>query len=162
MIGSHQAGDDPRQANIDLMNRYAHALDVRDWEMFASLFTEDAEFRARQYLEDAVPGEDFLVQSGRETIVSSIRTIWDGLSATHHMLSNYVVELSGDGQSAETSCYLRAHHVGNRERSHLFEESLGRFDFGTVFQDGAWRIREMHENIFIILGTEEAFAPPPP
>ena len=152
---------DARQANIDLMNRYAHALDVRDWDLFASLFTEDAKFHARQYLENAVPGEDFLVQSGRDTIVSSIRTIWEGLSATHHMLSNYVVELAQDAQSAETSCYLRAHHVGNRERSYLFEESLGRFDFKTVLEDGRWKISRMDENIFIMLGTEEAFAPRP-
>ncbi|MCB2059642.1 MAG: nuclear transport factor 2 family protein [Novosphingobium sp.] len=159
MTGERQTADDPRQANIDLMNRYAHALDMRDWDLLASLFTEDAEFYARQYLENAVPGEDFLAQQGRETIVSSIRAIWDGLSATHHMLSNYVVELAKDDRSADTSCYLRAHHVGNRERSHLFEESLGRFDFRTVLEDGRWKICRMEENIFIMLGTEEAFAP---
>ena len=159
MTGQEQDAGSARQANIDLMNRYAHALDTRDWPLFEALFTEDAEFRARQYLENAVPGEDFLQQLGRETIVSAIRTIWDGLSATHHMLSNYVVELADDGRSARCSCYLRAHHVGNRERSHLFEESLGRFDFETVMEGGAWKIRRMDENIYVILGTEEAFAP---
>lgn len=152
---------DPRQSNIDLMNRYAHALDVRDWTMFSALFTEDAEFRARQHLENAVPGEDFLSLAGRDAIVSSIRTIWDGLSATHHMLSNHVVELAADRRSASTSCYLRAHHAGNRERSHLFEESLGRFDFQTVIEGGEWKISRMDENIFVVLGTADAFAPAP-
>ena len=28
-----------QQAHIDLMNQYAHALDVRDWSLLASLFT---------------------------------------------------------------------------------------------------------------------------
>lgn len=157
--GAAGQAPEPRQANIDLMNAYAHALDTRDWELFAALFTEDAAFHARQYGENAVPGEDFLVQQGRETIVSSIRAIWDGLSATHHMLSNHLVRLAPDRRTARCSCYLRAHHVGNRERAHLFEESLGRFDFETVMEGNAWKIRRLDENIFVILGTEAAFAP---
>ena len=153
---------DSRAANIDLMNRYAHALDVRDWALFASLFTADAVFTAQQYGENAVPGEDFMALAGRDAIVGSIRTIWDGLSATHHMLANHMVELAPDGLSARASCYLRAHHVGNRERAHLFEESLGRFDFDTVCEGGAWKIAAMKENIFIILGTQDAFPPAEP
>ncbi|MCB2077815.1 MAG: nuclear transport factor 2 family protein [Novosphingobium sp.] len=148
------------QANVDLMNKYAHALDVRDWALLETLFTADARFLARQYEDNAIPGEPFLEQNGRDVIVPSLRKIWDGLSATHHTLSNYVVEAAVDGKSARSSCYLRAHHVGNRERAHLFEESLGRFDFETVIEDGAWKIRHMEENIFVILGTADAFAPP--
>lgn len=151
---------DSREANIDLMNNYAHALDTRDWDLLASLFTADAQFVARQYLENSVPGPDFQTTDGCDTIVGFIRKTWDGLSATHHMLSNYVVKLAADGNSAKASCYLRAHHVGNRERSHLFEESLGRFDFHTVHEGGNWKILKMEENIFIMLDTAEAFAPP--
>src|SRR5678815_4486477 len=115
MSGNHH------QAHIDLMNNYAHALDARDWGLFASLFTPDAQFLARQYLENSVPGPDFAKVDGRDGIVAMILKTWSGLSATHHMLSNYVVTPSGDGRTARASCYLRAHHVGNRERSHLFE-----------------------------------------
>ena len=56
---------------------------------------------------------------------------------------------------------MRAHHVGNRERSHLFEESLGRFDFETVKHGGQWKIRRMEENIMVMLGTADAFPPAP-
>lgn len=146
------------QAHIDLMNDFAHALDMRDWELLSSLYADDAEFYARQYLENSVPGEDFMKLEGREAIVSVLREIWDGLSATHHMLSNYRVKRGADGRTASASCLLRAYHVGNRERSHLFEESLGRFDFVTELQGGSWKIRRQDENIFIMLGTENAFA----
>jgi hypothetical protein len=152
------ASADSRQANIDLMNSYAHALDTRDWALFASLFSADVRFHARQYLENAVPGPDFQTTEGRDTLVAFIRKTWDGLANTHHMLSNYVVNLAADGNSAKSSCYLRAHHVGNRERAHLFEESLGRFDFETVRNGETWQIAKMEENIFIMLGTAEAFA----
>jgi hypothetical protein len=151
---------DPRQANIDLMNRYAHALDTRDWDLFASLFTPDARFHARQYRDYSVPGEDFMVLEGRDAIVGSLQAIWRGLSATHHMLANHMVELAPDARNARASCYLRAHHVGDKERAHLFEESLGRFDFETVLEDGTWKIARMDENIFVVLGTPDAFPPP--
>ena len=149
-----------QQDHIDLMNRYAHALDVRDWDLLASLFTEDAGFRARVILEGGVADADNTVVDGRDALVATLRTIWDGLSATHHMLSNHVVEPAADGASARASCYLRAHHVGNRERSHLFEESLGRFDFDTVRTPDGWKIRHMEESLFVMLGTAEAFASP--
>jgi hypothetical protein len=149
-----------QQDHIDLMNRYAHALDMRDWDLLASLFTEDCTFRARE-ISEGVAEPDNTAMDGRAALVGTLRAIWDGLSATHHMLSNYVVEPGADGRTARASCYLRAHHVGNRERAHLFEESLGRFDFETVREAGDWKIRTMAENLFVILGTAEAFAPPP-
>jgi len=150
-----------QQDHIDLMNRYAHALDLRDWDLLASLFTEDAGFRARVILEGGVPDADNTAVDGRDALVATLRAIWDGLSATHHMLSNYAVEAAADGTTAKAPCYLRAHHVGNRERGHLFEESLGRFDFETVREEDGWKIRWMEENLFVMLGTAEAFAPPP-
>ncbi|MDG2002247.1 MAG: nuclear transport factor 2 family protein [Novosphingobium sp.] len=158
MTGTHAI--DGMQANIDLMNAYAHALDTRDWTLFASLFTEDTEFAARQYEENSVPGPDFMKVKGCAKLTATLQATWDGLSATHHMLSNYVVKLAEDGASAQASCYMRAHHVGNRERSHLFEESLGRFDLKTVLQDGSWKVARMEENIFVMLGTADAFANP--
>jgi hypothetical protein len=162
MIASHEglARFEVQQAHIDLMNRYAHALDVRDWDLLASLFTVDASFRARA-LHEGVPQPDNTRMDGREMIVTTLAAIWEGLSATHHMLSNYMVEPTADGLTARASCYLRAHHVGNRERAHLFEESLGRFDFVTVCESNQWKIRRIEENLFVILGTADAFAPPP-
>jgi uncharacterized protein (TIGR02246 family) len=152
---------DPRQANVDLMNCYAHALDTRDWDLLASVFTEDAQFYAREWGENAQAGEFTIHMDGRPGILGSLQYIWSGLSRTHHLLSNYVVEPAPDLRSAKASCYMRAHHVGNRERSHLFEESLGRFDMETVREHGQWRIRRMEENIMVMLGTAEAFPPPP-
>lgn len=157
---THPEQQAPRIAIVDLMNRYAHALDTRDWGLLEDCFAEDAKFRARKYLENAVPDADFLTIAGRETLLATLRRIWQGLSATHHMLGNYTVTLAEDGHSAQGSCYMRAHHVGNADRAHLFEESLGRFDFDFVRTGDGWKIREMHENIFIVLGTPDAFAGP--
>jgi hypothetical protein len=153
--------EDARQAHIDLMNRYAHALDVCDWDLLKGLFTEDCSLRARVLVDRKAPASDDTVMDGRDALIGGLKHIFAGLSATHHLLGNYVVTPGGDGTSAKASCYMRAYHQGAGERAHLFEESLGRFDFETVFQDGAWRIRRMEETIMVMLGTVEAFPPPP-
>lgn len=150
---------DIRQAHIDLMNDYAQALDMRDWGLLRSLFTDDAQFSALHHLENSVPDEPFMETEGGDAFVGFIRSAWDGLSATHHFLSNHVVTPGADGTTAEGSCYVRAHHVGNRERADLFEESLARFDFRTVLEDGRWKLRWFRECMFIMLGTADAFPP---
>jgi hypothetical protein len=150
---------DVRQAHIDLMNRYAHALDVCDWALLESLFTEDCSLRARVLVDRKAPARDDTVMEGREALIGGLKHIFAGLSATHHMLGNYVVEPASDGASARASCYMRAYHQGAGERAHLFEESLGRFDFETVPAAGAWKIRRMEETIMVMLGTVDAFPP---
>ena len=146
---------DARQANINLMNRYAHAMDTRDWRAFAALFTDDAVFTAQQGLAKDVPSAQVMTVVGRDALVSQLTAIIESLSATHHMLSNYVVE--ADAASAKCSCYFRAYHAGAGERARLFEESLGRFDLLTVRLGAEWKIRRMEEYIMIMLGTPDAF-----
>jgi 3-phenylpropionate/cinnamic acid dioxygenase small subunit len=148
-----------RQAHIDLLNRYAHALDGRNWEALADLFTQDASFSFARSLGFGAGETDEALIEGREQLVGMIRGSIESLSATHHLLSNHVVDV--DGSSATASCYFRAYHAGKDERAHLFEESLGRFDVATVRLPSGWKIRRMHENIMIMLGTADAFGVSP-
>lgn len=150
-----------RQSHIDLLNRYAHALDTRDWPALAALFTDDAIFAARRSLGFGAGEADAFSIEGREKLVQTIAAIISSLSATHHMLSNYVVDIDPGGSAATASCYLRAYHAGAGERAHLFEESLGRFDLKTVRLGSGWKIRRMDETIMIMLGTPEAFGTTP-
>jgi 3-phenylpropionate/cinnamic acid dioxygenase small subunit len=150
-----------RQAHIDLLNRYAHALDTRDWSALAALFADDAIFAARRLLGIGAGEADAFSIEGRDKLVETIAAIISSLSATHHMLSNYVVDIDPGGTKATASCYLRAYHAGAGERAHLFEESLGRFDLKTVRLGSGWKIRRMDENIMIMLGTPEVFGTTP-
>jgi hypothetical protein len=148
---------DVRLAHIDLLNRYADALDTRDWPALKELYTEDAVFSARRLLGVGGPEADAFAIEGRDKLVATIGAIIDTLSGTHHFLSNYVVDVEAGGAAATVSCYLRAYHAGAGPRAHLFEESLGRFDLKTVRIGAAWKIREMQETVMIMLGTPEAF-----
>ena len=147
---------DPRLDHMELLNRYCHALDFRDWDLLRSLFTEDAIFSARM-VNRGVPGPDDAYIEGRDALVDNLIGIWEHLASTHHMVSNHVIEVAPDGRSAKGSCYLRAYHAGWGDKSHLFEESLGRFDFETVREGGSWRIRRWDEKIFVMLGSRQVF-----
>jgi 3-phenylpropionate/cinnamic acid dioxygenase small subunit len=159
MPGSIEEGAVVRQAHIDVFNRYAHALDGRDWQGLADLFTQDAVFSFARSLGFGAGETDKATIEGRDQLVAMIRGSIESLTATHHLLSNHVVD--ADGESAEASCYFRAYHAGKDERAHLFEESLGRFDIATVRVGSDWKIRRMHESIMIMLGTADAFGHSP-
>lgn len=146
-----------RLAHLDVLNRYCHALDTRDWALLTSLFTEDVVFEARMLTQDGSPDPSAVRIEGAAALIGALTTIWNNLSATHHMISNHVMDIAADGRTVSGSCYIRAYHLGRGDKSHLFEESLGRFDFQTVLIGSEWKIRCWNENIMIMLGTREVF-----
>jgi hypothetical protein len=150
-----------RQAQIDLLNRYAHSMDSRNWPALGALFTDDGVFAARRVLASGGEATEPLSLHGPNKVVKFISTMMDTMRATHYMLSNYVVDLDPSGTSAAVSCYFRAYHIGKDERAHLFEESLGRFDLTTVRLGSQWKIKWMQESNMISLGTEEAWGAKP-
>ena len=159
MSDTFDADTGAHQAHIDLFNRYAHALDGRAWTALAELFTEDASFSFARSLGFGAGDAEQASFTGCDQLIAMIRGAIESLSATHHFLSNHVVDVDGD--TAEASCYFRAYHAGKGERAHLFEESLGRFDINTVRVGADWKIRRMHEAIMIMLGSADAFGETP-
>ena len=147
--------DHAYRANIDLYGHYARAIDARDWPKLSGLFTDDATFGFTQ--SPASPDADVTYVEGREAVIDMIRSFISVLSASHHLTSSYLVEISDDGDSACSSAYFRAYHAGKDERAHLFQESLGRFDLETVRLGSQWKIRRMLEIMMLDLGTHDAF-----
>lgn len=88
-----------RQEIVDVLYRYATALDSRDWELLASCFTEDA---VADFLE--LGG----VNEGVSAIVELASGVLSGLDSSQHLIGNPEVEVDGD--RASSSCYLQAQH----------------------------------------------------
>jgi hypothetical protein len=151
------SSDSPRDANIDLLSRYALAVHKRDWAAMAELFTPDAAFTARRTLGFG-GGEEvaFSAETPAKIVEATAQPI-EGLGESHVIITNHVVDPAPDNASAAVSCYFRAYHAGKGERAHLFEESLGRFELETVRVGSAWKIRRMDEIVMIMLGTAEVF-----
>lgn len=146
-----------RETQINLLNHFCLALDNCDWDLLANLFTDDAVFTVRRLQDRRKVTEDPISCLGREELVKLIVPVIESLAATHHMVSNFIVDLADDRRSARASCHFRAYHAGAGERAHLFEESLGLFSIETVAIDDGWRIKRMDETIMIVLGSPEAF-----
>ncbi|MFI9560225.1 nuclear transport factor 2 family protein [Nonomuraea endophytica] len=128
-----------------MFNRYADALDHRDWNLLEGLFTEDVTtdwFGAYQV-------------SGRAEVIAYISELIGRTARTHHLLGNYTADIHGD--TAEASVRVRAYHVGDGERAHLFEESLAGFEASVVRTAEGWRFSRFDERLYVMLGTQEVF-----
>jgi 3-phenylpropionate/cinnamic acid dioxygenase small subunit len=115
-----------------LVNRYAQAVDGKDWAMYASCFTADAEI-------------DYSSAGGARGGVAEstawLATVLAPLSVSQHFITNQVIEVTGD----EATC--RAYFfgvVGNQSAAGssliwvggIYEDRLRRTEAG-------WRIAEM-------------------
>jgi 3-phenylpropionate/cinnamic acid dioxygenase small subunit len=115
-----------------LVNRYAQAVDGKDWAMYSSCFTADAEI-------------DYSSAGGARGGVAEstawLATVLAPLSVSQHFITNQVIEVTGD----EATC--RAYFfgvVGNQSAAGssliwvggIYEDRLRRTEAG-------WRIAEM-------------------
>jgi len=114
-----------RLALRELADRYARAVDRRDWELAGRLFTRDCVLVG--------PGYELV---GRDAILAGLRKI-DRFSATQHSVHNQLVETSDDLATGETYC--TAHHLYERDGVRR------KLSWGIRYQDrclreaGSWR-----------------------
>ena len=87
-----------RQAVVDLLLRYATAIDTHDWDLLDTIFLPDADC-------------DYSQAGGFRGPYPEIRAWLAEVLApmqTQHMLTNHVIEVDGDAATAST--YLQAEH----------------------------------------------------
>jgi hypothetical protein len=85
-----------RMEIADLMVRYAHAVDTRDWTLFRELFTGDATV-------------DYGAFGGPKGSVEEVVTFLDSVlplfTATQHLVANCAIALDGDRATVRTMCH---------------------------------------------------------
>jgi ketosteroid isomerase-like protein len=87
-----------RQAVSDLLVRYVHALDNRDWAVVEQCFTADAVF--------IHPGGRV---EGAAAIVSRAQAALEPLDGSQHLLGS--VSVTVDGDAAQATSYFHAQHI---------------------------------------------------
>jgi hypothetical protein len=96
-------GEDPRPHDraliVDVLSRYAIAVDGRDADLLATCFATGA---TASY----GPGHELV---GREAIVGFIVRTLASFRRTQHLIGTHVFELAGD--TAATTTYVQAAHV---------------------------------------------------
>jgi SnoaL-like protein len=124
-------GDEPwrevadRLEITELLSRYAHAIDAMDWDLLATVFTEDvvADFSSvGQYVEmDATI-------NGFEPLVAWYEVALAPFQGVMHFMTNHLIDLDGD--RARTRSYM---HVLNMSMGGVYHADCVRTPAG-------WRI----------------------
>lgn len=91
-----------------LVDRYASAVDARDADAFADLFTPEAVLAV--YERD---GDDPVVEYRGHAALREVMNLLRSYSATFHLMANHVCEIGPSGATGETYCM--AHHLTEAE-----------------------------------------------
>jgi hypothetical protein len=144
-LGSVTPAED-RTAVIETLDRYAVALDTRDWELLDRVFTRDATADFGQAR-----------CKSREEIRKLVSRMLGGCGPTQHMLGVYRIEIAGD--EATSTCAIRAHHAGRGAESQLEYECFGEYRDRLVRTPDGWRIRERAMRVTHETGTRAILKP---
>ena len=137
---------DDRFAVIETLDRYAVALDTRDWPLLDRVFTADATGDFGGYR-----------CASRDDIRALIQRMLGGCGPTQHMLGVYRIAITGD--EAKSTCAIRAHHVGLGAEAELQYECFGEYRDELVRTPEGWRIRQRAMRVTHETGTRAILKP---
>jgi 3-phenylpropionate/cinnamic acid dioxygenase small subunit len=119
----------------ELLVKYAHAVDTRDWDAFEQVFTPDATI-------------DYTEMGGSRGNVAETRAFLEmampNFAGFQHMISNTVLEIDGDTAKARTICHNPMVIDKGDGETHVFFCGLWYRDVLKRTPDG-WRIHDRHE-----------------
>ncbi len=75
-----------RQGIVDVLVRYARAIDTRDWELFRTCFTDDV----------TADYGDIGSWQGVEELTTFMVSAHAGMGPTQHCLTNFMIDVEGD------------------------------------------------------------------
>lgn len=133
--------------------RYAAAVDRCDEELFVRCFTRNARLRAYQAGSDT-PFADLV---GHDQLASIPAAMRGQYRATTHMMTNHLVEITGDGATGEVLCMAR--HRSKDEAASLnvvirYHDRYARSETGWLIAEREIRFQwnERHEVADALLG----------
>lgn len=120
-------------AVCDTLYRFAAGIDQRDWALYRSVFTDEIELDYSSYR----AGNAGLVAAGHW--VERARTLFTGLDASQHTLTNPRVSVAGD--TATCDIYVQAEHfLLGAEGDHWW--TIGGWYSDRLVREGTgWKIR---------------------
>jgi len=80
----------------DLLTRYAHSVDSKDWALYRSVFTDDA------FIDYESAGG---IKGDREEVANWLEKTMAGFPMTQHLISNIDVKIDGDQATVRAMFY---------------------------------------------------------
>ena len=146
--GELQALLDER-AIVQLMHRYAHAMDYGDETAWVDVFTPDAVFDVIE----SVGGRRLHREEGHDDLARYVAAYPKPPAFRKHVIVDPVVVVRGD--EAEVDSYWILLHRHEADATPVLA-AFGRSHDRVVRRDGAWRIAERHAEV-----EATTFAPAP-
>jgi 3-phenylpropionate/cinnamic acid dioxygenase small subunit len=118
----------------DVQLRYATAVDLRDWKLFRSCFTDEVEVDFTSLFGGSGPravSADRWTEAARRTV--------GGLQATQHMITNHVITIEGD--TATCVAYVQARHYLPNDKGDSLQTLGGYYTNHFVRTPEGWKIR---------------------
>lgn len=124
-----------REAIKELKSRYFRATDAHDYELFGSLFTEDAVFESGPYGEP-VSGK----MSGREAIVAGTKAASGDAIKIHH---GHNGEISFPAPGRAEGIWAAEYRFFERQTRRPIRHDFCYYYEDYVLEDGRWRIAHL-------------------
>jgi len=119
----------------ELLVRYSHAVDSRDWDAFEGVFTDDAVI---DYTEMGGP------RGGVKETRAFLESAMPMFSSFQHMVGNTVLEFDGDTARSRTICHNPMVLDRGEGQTHVFFCGLWYRDELVRTPEG-WRIKDRYE-----------------
>lgn len=124
----------------DVVLRYARAIDMRDWKLYHTCFTDELDVDLTELRgEGNNPKYEHYVVDDWVKLVSSL----ERYKATQHVNTNFTIEVDGDGASCIN--YIHAQHYGADHQGEDTWNIIGWYRWGLVRTPGGWKINRMKE-----------------
>lgn len=134
----------------DLLSRYSHAVDTRDWDGLASVFVDGA---VVDYERNGGPRQTY------PEVVEFLRTSMGIFVGYQHYLTNLLVEVAGD--EARVRMYAFTQMVTLDDGGESLLSDGGWYDAACVRAEHGWRIRELVAGLVWIDGAWPKGVPRP-
>jgi len=132
-----------------LLHRYATALDNKDWALLADCFVADA----------SAFYETIGELEGYPAIEALCRTALSNMTRTQHLIGN--IDITIDGDSATSSCYLHAQHVRVGAPGGDTNIIAGCYEDELVRTARGWRICRRNLGVWWTFGNPAVHDPDP-
>lgn len=128
---------DDKLAVAECVYRYALGVDTRDWAIYRSVFADEIDVDFSSFGPGLPP-----MTVAADKWVAGVKQLFEGLAATHHMMSNPVVDVNGD--CAQITMYVRAHHVFNPDDPESYYTVGGYYRNGLVREHDTWKLARIN------------------
>ena len=118
---------------------YAYGIDTRNWRLYRSIFTDQITMDFSSY--NGSPATTLAADDW----VANCKTLFTGLDATQHSMSNPLVDV--DGPRARCRMYMQAEHFYITDSGGNSYVLGGYYDDQLVYVDGRWQIEAVTLNV---------------